>query len=188
MSVWDTLGQYKTGSFPLGYPTTIRTFYAPVDNVHGALMAMLDSAAKLRISMFAYSDSNIDQLLKTKSAGDFLMTLDDRFSGGQKEIDLLLAWDQSLFGTKVVVGTSSKGSLSHLKMVSIDDLYTITGSTNWTVSGQIYQDNQLTIIKNRYHAKEAAARIEAVHSHMLSEMTAKKLWPPTTTMATNANF
>ena len=41
---WDDLGRYKQASrFLDGYPSDVRTFYSPVDDVHGVLAALLSS-------------------------------------------------------------------------------------------------------------------------------------------------
>jgi hypothetical protein len=47
--VWDELGKYKAeGRFLDGYPDDQRTFFAPRDDIHGLLVALLASAQHSR--------------------------------------------------------------------------------------------------------------------------------------------
>ncbi len=54
----------------------------------------------------------------------------------------------------------------HLKEIIIDGCVLITGSTNWSGSGERLQDNQLTVIADATVCAEARARIDAIHNNM----------------------
>ena len=68
----------------------------------------------------------------------------------------------------IAIGESEGHAIMHLKMMVIDHLITVSGSTNWSPSSESLQDNALIVIIDPYVGEEAEARIDAIHHHMLT--------------------
>lgn len=171
------LAKHKRGAaFPDGWPTDRFSFFAPVDDVHGALVDVIGSANHcVMVNMYGYDDDEIDALLHAKAAAPsmtFLMNLDRSQAGGVHEKALVQPWASSE-GTSVAVGTSVKHAISHLKVCVVDHQYVIGGSTNWSLSGESEQDNELVI----QNAPVVAGVYESIllHNHveMLRQMAAR---------------
>jgi phosphatidylserine/phosphatidylglycerophosphate/cardiolipin synthase-like enzyme len=175
----EALDHYKVTPFPPGYPANARTFYSPVDNLHGALTDLLQSADKsLVIAMFGYDDEQLNQVVRTQlnSTNVYVqMSLDKSQAAGVHERDILASlakWENAKVGNSIAIGRSEKGAIMHLKLVIVDGLDVITGSTNWSTSGESQQDNQLTVIRDALVAAEARARLDIIHDDMLKQMAA----------------
>jgi hypothetical protein len=69
---WNELARYKAGGrFLDGYPNDIRTFYSPVDDVHGVLSALLASTQKsIVLNMYGYDDEELDSIIRAKIADE----------------------------------------------------------------------------------------------------------------------
>jgi phosphatidylserine/phosphatidylglycerophosphate/cardiolipin synthase-like enzyme len=150
--VWDNLGQYKAEKcFLDGYPDDQRTFFSPRDDIHGMLVALLGSAQhSIVVNMFGYDD---DELKK-----------------------ILASWNNNAFGNSIAIGTSSvHNAISHLKIVIVDGVYTVKGSTNWSLSGEEQQDNELSLSRNAVVAAETRAILDLNHDFMLKQMGGTKL-------------
>jgi len=173
----STLDQFKATPFITGYPEHVRTFYSPVDRVHAALTALVASAShSLVLAMYGYDDDGLDTAIHAKVSDEHIyvqMSLDRSQAGGVHERALLAKWDSSGVGNSIAVGHSEKGAIMHLKMVIIDGLDVVTGSTNWSESGEAKQDNQLTCIRDPLVAAEARSRIDIIHDSMLTQMAAR---------------
>jgi phosphatidylserine/phosphatidylglycerophosphate/cardiolipin synthase-like enzyme len=123
--------------------------------------------------MYGYDDDEADAAIRAKAAQSNIyvqMSLDKSQAGGVHEGELLKAWNADAFGTSIAVGTSSRHAISHLKVCIVDGVYTITGSTNWSLSGEEKQDNQLTISRNAAFAAQCRAVLDRNHAFMLQQM------------------
>jgi phosphatidylserine/phosphatidylglycerophosphate/cardiolipin synthase-like enzyme len=188
---WDTLGQYKAeGRFLEGYPDDQRTFFSPRDNVHGLLVALLSTAQhSIVVNMFGYDDDELNKIIQGKLTSQNVyvqMSLDRSQAAGVHEKQILASWANDAFGNSIAIGTSSvHNAISHLKIVIIDGVYTVKGSTNWSLSGEQQQDNELTLSRNAVVAAETRAILDLNHDFMLKQMggtglNVKSLMAPTT--------
>ncbi len=166
------LYQYKAVPFAPGYPQTALTFYSPVDQVHQVLVSLVKSASKsLVIAMYGYDDDELAAAVHAQldSPSVFVqLSFDSSQAGGVHEKALLAKSDYP--ANSVAYGRSERGAIMHMKLALIDGLDVVTGSTNWSTGGETLQDNQLTVIRDPYVAAEARARVDVVHTAMLSQM------------------
>src|SRR5436309_296029 len=98
--VWDNLGQFKAGGrFLDGYPDDERMFFAPRDNVHGLLVALLGSAQhSIVVNMFGYDDDELNKIIQGKLASEHVfvqMSLDRSQAGGVHEKQILARWNNN---------------------------------------------------------------------------------------------
>lgn len=178
---WDDLARYKAeGRFLDGYPEDQRTFFAPRDNVHGVLVALLQSAQhSIVVNMYGYDDPELNSIIQEKLADEHVyvqMSLDRSQASGEAEKKILASWSNNAFGNSIAIGTSSvHNAISHLKIVIVDGVYTVKGSTNWSLSGQQQQDNELTLSRSAVVAAETRAILDLNHDFMLKQMVGTKL-------------
>lgn len=166
---FDSLDKYSATGFPPGSSPNLRTFFAPVDDVHSALIDLIKSASQsCVVAMFGFDDQQLADALLEKLNDEHVFvqfTLDSSQAKGAHEQQILS--QESYPASSVAVGKSEKGAIMHLKMVVIDGLDVVTGSTNWSGSGESLQDNQLTVIRDPLLAAKSRSRIDAIHQHML---------------------
>lgn len=179
---WETLGQYKASPFLPGYPEDFRTFFSPGDpGVHALIVALLQSAQNsIVLNMFGYDDDDADTAIRAKLSDPHVyvqMSLDRSQAGGVHEKELLAKWDSVAAGNSIAIGTSIHAAISHLKVLIVDGLYVVTGSTNWSLSGEQKQDNQLTLHRNAIVAAEYRTVLDINHSAMVKQMAARAAAP-----------
>jgi phosphatidylserine/phosphatidylglycerophosphate/cardiolipin synthase-like enzyme len=180
---WEDLSQFKLeGRFLDGYPSDLRTFFSPRDNLHGLLKELLSSAQhSIVLNMFGYADEELDTIIRSKLTSEHIyvqMSLDKTQASSVHEQRLLANWDNHAFGNSIAIGTSNtKHAISHLKILIVDGVYTVKGSTNWSVSGEGQQDNELTLSRNAVIAAETRAVLDLNHDWMLKQMAAERAKP-----------
>jgi phosphatidylserine/phosphatidylglycerophosphate/cardiolipin synthase-like enzyme len=173
---WDDLAQYKAEKrFLDGYPSDQRSFFSPRDSIHPLLASLIGGAQhSLVLNMYGYDDEELDGLIREKLDSKHVyvqMSLDKSQAGGVHEKVLLAKWDNDAFGNSIAIGTSEvHHAISHLKVLIVDGVYTVTGSTNWSISGESEQDNQLTLSRNAVVASELRAILDLNHDWMLKQM------------------
>ena len=176
---FEQLGKFKQAqSFPHGYSREYLTFYAPRDpGVHQVLLwTLLQAKSSVAINMYGFDDPQLAALLRYHVTNPRIMvtlTLDSSQAAGLAEKPLLNELRNELPGNSIAVGRSEKGAISHDKLMVIDGLYLITGSTNWSFGGETEQDNQLTLTRDPIACAEARAVIDLDHDVMLKQMAAK---------------
>jgi phosphatidylserine/phosphatidylglycerophosphate/cardiolipin synthase-like enzyme len=159
-----------------GYPSdSMITLYSPVDKVHEALVALINSARhSLIIAMYGFVDEELTDAILTKLNDEKVyvsLTLDSTQAAGAHEKKMLVTAD---FPTNSIsIGRSEKGAIMHLKEGVIDMLDRFSGSTNWSEGGESKQDNELTIVRHPVIAAEARTRIDLIHEAQLTQMAAK---------------
>ncbi len=183
---FEDLGQFKQAeAFPHGYSRDYLTFYAPRDpGVHEVLLwALLQAKSSVAINMYGFADGHMVSLLRHYAHDSQMivtLSLDSTEAGVGGEPELLEKLKNDLDGNSiaigekhVAVGRSEGGDISHDKLMVVDGLYLVTGSTNWSFGGETKQDNQLTLTRDPIACAEARAVIDLDHDFMLKKMAAK---------------
>jgi hypothetical protein len=178
---FEQLGQFKQAqSFPHGYSREYLTFYAPRDpGVHHVLLwTVLQAKSSIAINMYGFDDPHIVALLRHHAANPHMivtLSLDSSQAGGKVEKELLQLLQNDIPGNSIAIGRSEKGAISHDKLMVVDGLYLVSGSTNWSFGGEDEQDNQLTLSRDPIACAEARAVIDLDHDVMLKQMAKKAL-------------
>ncbi len=173
--IWDGLDAFRAQPAAHGYPDNLRHLFAPIDRVHDALVALCGSASlSLAAAMYGWDDDEIDALFRAKLESEIpvQLSLDKSQAGGVHEKAILAKWKADQIGNSVAIGKSSKGAISHDKMIVLDGQITVAGSTNLSESGESKQNNEAVIVWDAVFAAEARARIDVIHDEMLKQMVA----------------
>jgi phosphatidylserine/phosphatidylglycerophosphate/cardiolipin synthase-like enzyme len=172
------LDVFKISSPPAGYPTNIRTFYSPIDHVPQVLQSVISSVTKsIVVAMYGFDDDVLAGMLATALNNPAIyvqITLDASQAAGAHEKDLLGKYFHDLPGNSIAIGKSERGAIMHRKMVIVDGLWRISGSTNWSASGETLQDNELTIIRDAVVCAEARPILDIEHDTALKHMAATR--------------
>lgn len=174
------LDQYKQAGYvaPGAYPANLRTFYPPYDDVHGVLKAVIGSTvSSLVVAMYGYDDDELAAMIAALLDNPQVycqISLDKSQAGGVHEAALLAKYKNEMTGNSVTIGTSEKSAIMHRKMAIVDGLWRISGSTNWSMSGETLQDNELTIVYDAAVCAEARPILDIEHDHMLQQMAARR--------------
>ena len=175
------LDVFKVTSPPSGYPTNMRTFYSPEDFVPQVLQSVVSSVSKsIVVAMYGFDDDTLAAMLDTALQNPAIyvqITLDQSQASGVHEKDLLAKYANDMTGNSVAIGQSEKGAIMHRKMVIVDGLWRISGSTNWSTSGETLQDNELTVIRDAMVCAEARPILDIEHDSALKKMAAKRGTP-----------
>ncbi|HZQ33738.1 MAG TPA: phospholipase D-like domain-containing protein [Mycobacterium sp.] len=171
------LDQFKTTPLLAGYADSMRTFYSPEDNVHDALKAVIGSCTStIQVAMFGFDDDELaamlDDLLKNPAIY-VQITLDRSQAGGVHEKAILEKFSHEFTGNSVAIGQSEKHQIMHRKMVVVDGTWRISGSTNWSTSGESLQDNELTVLLDNVACVEARRVLDLEHTDALKQMAAR---------------
>jgi phosphatidylserine/phosphatidylglycerophosphate/cardiolipin synthase-like enzyme len=129
--------------------------------------------------MFGYDDDKLNEIIQGKLSDETVyvqMSLDRSQASGAHEKQILASWANDKFGNSIAIGTSSvHNAISHLKIVIVDGVYTVKGSTNWSLSGEEQQDNELSLSRNAVVAAETRAILDLNHDFMLKQMVGTNL-------------
>jgi phosphatidylserine/phosphatidylglycerophosphate/cardiolipin synthase-like enzyme len=170
------LGRFKqAGSFPHGYDRDYLTFYAPRDpGVHQVLLwTLLQARSSVAINMYGFDDPEMVSLLQHFALDPKVLvtlSLDSTEAKTHVEDALLSLLRNDLPGNSIAIGRSEGHDISHDKLLVVDGLYLVTGSTNWSFGGEVKQDNQLTLTRDPIACAEARAVIDLDHDVMLKQM------------------
>jgi phosphatidylserine/phosphatidylglycerophosphate/cardiolipin synthase-like enzyme len=161
-----------------GMPSDRVVLFAPRDKVAMAIQQVLNSAkVSLKVAMFTLTDPTVNALLHAKAAlpapFEFQMTLDSvQATTNAAMVPIVAGWGTD---ERVVVGNSGRGNYSHSKIAVVDHLYVMSGSTNYSVAGQGYEDNELIVQKHVGLAAWYEKQLDAVFARMVAKRAAGEM-------------
>lgn len=168
------LDQYKHFGLNAGYQSNVRRFYSPWDDAHPVIMAVLGEVrTSLVLSMFGLTDAEaaaaIDKILDDDNVYTQI-TLDSSQFGGKTEHELLTSYKWDRESNSVAIGRSERGEIVHRKMLIVNGVWLITGSTNWSLNGEQKQDNEMTVTYDAVACAEARHLLDLSHEKALTDM------------------
>lgn len=170
LSDLSVLDQYAAGGFPHDWAADRRVFYSPVDQVHSVLKTCLTAARQsVVVAMYGFDDDELADIIRAKLEDPAIavqLTLDSSQAGGVHERAILAR--EQYPASVIASGRSERGQIMHQKILIVDGILTVTGSTNWSESGEAKQDNECSVHLDRAWAARARARADAIHAHMLA--------------------
>lgn len=174
------LDQFKTFGLDSKYQGDTRRFYSPHDDAHPVIMTLLNEVrTSLVLSMFGLTDeeavATIDNILDNEDIYTQI-TLDSTQYGGKTEHELLTRFKNFTPGNSIAIGRSERGEIIHRKMMIINGVWLVTGSTNWSLNGEQRQDNELTVCYDAVACAEARHILDLSHDKALMD-TIKKYGP-----------
>lgn len=180
---WSKIASYRTGAtgiLPVGNDPRYVTLFSPQDGegIHQLLVDLAQSVDTSYVgNMYGWDDNDVSAALIKLTQNPrvyFQQSLDKSQAGGVHEKKLLALLPQNLFGTSIAVGTSIRHAISHLKVAIFDGIITVSGSTNWSLSGEEQQDNELTVSCDPVRAAQFRAQLDLNHDAMLKQMAAQR--------------
>ena len=132
--------------------SNVKLYFSPMDNVvDSGIIPLINSAKKsIHVTMFYLTNSDIiEELISAKKRGVEIKVIVDSSLKYEKQ-----ARHMQLIEAGIPVKIENwKGKL-HQKSAIVDGVYTIVGSTNWTKSANIVNDENMLIIKNEKIAQK----------------------------------
>lgn len=170
---FDQFRNKRWGALAPDHPVDRRRLWAPYDDDHGALLAAVKGAERqLILAMYGFTDGELAAAVLEKLKDPKIhcqITLDKSQAGGTTEKAMLEQYGL-LDSNSVAVGTSEHSAIMHRKCLIVDLRFLISGSTNWSVSAETKQDNELTIVENTREAADAAIVLALEHTKALTQM------------------
>ena len=148
---------------------TRQTFFTPYDDAQTPLLDLLQSATKkIRIADYSFNLEAVVQILiaKYKAGIDVSVVLDSSQAKGKSEVPEVTQLKHA--GVPMVIGTSDKGKIMHLKVAIVDDAIVGSGSYNFTGTAEL-EDNFFDIEHSLERAAAFTTYWQRVHNYIANK-------------------
>lgn len=148
---------------------TRQTFFTPYDDAQTPLITMLQSATKsIRIADYSFNLMPVVDILiaKFQAGVDVQLVLDSSQARGKSEVPEVTKLKEA--GVPMVVGTSDKGKIMHLKVAIVDDAIVGSGSYNFTGTAEL-EDNFFDVEHSLERAAAFTAYWQRVHDYIANK-------------------